>query len=303
MKKRLFLFIVLIFLGACTQQSPEGEELATSCPPDCSGGSNAVITSVNSPQDEGNVYVGDRLAVSANLEDKGEANAEGLVCITGLDGSIFSGLGGCSCESFSITLDDSDDANFEKTTVDFSPSFVSEEALGSHHMTMYTRYSYTSYGPFSLCLTGDPYNEEECSVEGNKLTGSSSGPLQITSVEEEITNVGGNAVTLRLRIEAEADFDDTAQLVELDDTSDSTCLLTNIDEKTSADISVILFGESNDCGTITFEKDEESASVTCKIENLDTERFIGGQKEYEGWVRIDYGYQDIQSVAFDVVSE
>jgi len=301
MKKTLLLFFVLLFLGACTQQVEE--EGATSCPPDCSGGSNAVVTHINSPQDEGNVYVGDRLAVSANLEDRGEANAEGLVCMTGLDGSLFSGLGGCNCESFYITLDDSDDANFEKTRVDFSPSFVSEDAIGSYYMTLYTKYLYTAYGPFSLCLTGDPYNEEECSVEGNKLTESSSGPVQILSVEEELTTVGGNAVTLRLRIEAEANLDDNAELIEIDETLDSACLLTNLDQKTTADISVILFGESYDCGSLSFDLKKEEATATCKIENLNTQRFIGGEKEYNGWIRIDYGYQEIQSVAFDVVSE
>ncbi|MDP3727899.1 MAG: hypothetical protein Q8R18_00450 [bacterium] len=303
MRKFILLFFAVLFLVACTQQTPEGEELAGTCPPDCSGGSSSIVTTVNSPQDEGNVYVGDRLAVSANLEDRGESNAEGLVCITGLDGSIFSGLGGCNCESFYISIDDTDDANFEKTRVDFSPSFVSEDASGSHHMTMYTRYLYTAYGPFTLCLTGDPYNEKECSVEGNKVTGSSSGPLKIISISEELTNIGGNAVNLRLRIEAEANLDDTAQLVELDETSDSICLLTNTDQKTSADVSVILFGESNDCGKITFDQGEDTATITCKIENVDTDRFIGGQKEYDGWIRIDYGYQEIQSVAFDVVSE
>src|SRR3989338_308302 len=256
MKKTLLIFFVLLFLGACTQQVEE--EIATSCPPDCSGGSNAVVTHINSPQDEGNVYVGDRLAVSAN---------------------------------------------FEKTRVDFSPSFVSEDAIGSYYMTLYTKYLYTAYGPFSLCLTGDPYNEEECSVEGNKLTESSSVPVQILSVEEELTTVGGNAVTLRLRIEAEANLDDNAELIEIDETLDSACLLTNLDQKTTADISVILFGESYDCGSLSFDLKKEEATATCKIENLNTQRFIGGEKEYNGWIRIDYGYQEIQSVAFDVVSE
>src|SRR3989344_4115214 len=160
MKARLIFFLFFFVLSACTADVAE-EEIATSCPPDCSGGSTGVVTKINSPQDEGTVYIGDRLAVSASLTDLGEANVEdGLVCITGLDGSIFSGLGGCTCENFYITLDEPDDSNFEKTSVSFSPPFISEEAAGKHHITFYTRYSYSSYGPFSLCLSGDPYNEE-----------------------------------------------------------------------------------------------------------------------------------------------
>ncbi len=300
-----FLFLSLLFLlSACTQQTPEGEEIPTSCPPLCAGGSIGVVTEINAPQDEGNVYVGDRLAVSATLTDLGEASVDdGLVCITGLDGSIFSGLGGCTCENFYITLDDSDDAQFEKTRVSFTPTFIPEEASGDHYLTFYSRYSYTSYGPFTLCLTGDPFDEETCSLEGNKLLGSSSGPLQITSLTEELASVGGNAVTLRVRIEAEFAGEENAQLVELDETYDPSCLLTNDDQKTSADVSLILFGESHDCGSMIFDFGESTASATCKIENLDTERFIGGQTEYEGWIQIDYGYQEIQSVSFDVVSE
>lgn len=302
--KKIFFILFVIFLFGCAQETPEGEEIATSCPPGCSGGSASVQSVINSPQDEGNVYVGDRLSISMNLYDRGEASVEdGLVCLTGLDGNLFSGLGGCQCESFYLTIDDSDDANFERTTVDFPSAFISEEASGTQHMTFYTRYSYTSYAPFTLCLSGDPYNEESCSLDGNKLDSSSSGPLQVSSVTEEITTEGGNAITLRLHINAEVNTADTAQMIELEEVSEDSCLLLNTDEKTQGDISVILFGESHDCGSITFDQGEDEAEVTCKMENIDTQRFIGGQNEREGWVRIDYGYQEIQSVSFDVVSE
>jgi len=123
--KKIFFALFVLFLVGCTQEAPEGEEIATSCPPGCSGGSAAVVSTINSPQDEGNVYVGDRLAISINLVDRGEASVEdGRVCITGLDGEVFSGLGGCQCEGFYITLDDSDDAKFERTTVDFPSAYI-----------------------------------------------------------------------------------------------------------------------------------------------------------------------------------
>ncbi len=301
--KKIFFIFLLIFLFACTQQTPEGEEIATDCPPSCSGGSAAVTSTINSPQNEGNVYVGDRLAISMNLIDSGESSVEdGLVCITGLDGETFSGLGGCNCESFYITIDDSDDANFERTTVDFPSAYINPQASGTQHITFYTRYSYTSYAPFTLCLTGDPYNEESCSVDGNKVTSSSSGPLQVSSITEEITTEGGNAITLRLHVQADLNSQNTAQMIELNEVSEDTCLLLNTDEKTQGDISVILFGESYDCGKITFDQGEEEAEVTCKIKNIDTQGFIGGENDFDGWVRIDYGYQEIQSVSFDVVS-
>ena len=85
MKKIFFLFFLLFLLG-CTPQTIDGEEIATTCPPICSGGNLGVITEIDAPREEGNVYVGDRLTIAATLTDLGEANVEdGLVCITGLD--------------------------------------------------------------------------------------------------------------------------------------------------------------------------------------------------------------------------
>ena len=299
MKTFLFLFVLLFLLSACTQETTT-DTLATSCPPDCSGGDTGIVTTINTPQDEGTVYVGDRLAPSVTLDDTGESSVEGgLVCITGLDGAIFSGLGGCNCQSFYTTIDDPHDANFQQATVNFQGSLLTDEGVGDQHMTFYTRYSYSTYGPFTLCLTGDPYHETDCSVEGDKLTSSSSGPVQITSVTESITTQGSNSVNVRLKIDVDKPTSDTGQLVSIEQTSEPSCVLPTSDT-VSADVSVILFGEAHDCGTITFNSDEESASVTCKLDSIDTQNFIGGQKDYDGWVRIDYGYQELQSVAFTV---
>ena len=298
--KTFLLFLSLIFLlSACTQKATT-DTLATSCPPDCSGGDTGVVTTIHAPQDEGTVYVGDRLAPSVTLDDLGESSVEGgLVCITGLDGAIFSGLGGCNCQSFYTTIDDPHDANFEQATVNFQGSLLTAEGVGNQHLTFYTRYSYSAYGPFTLCLTGDPYHETDCLVEGNKLTSSSSGPLHIRSLTESISTQGSNSVNLRLKIDVDTPSSDTGRLLSVEQTSDSRCVLPPSDT-VSADVSVILFGESYDCGKITFSSAEESASVSCKLDAIDTQNFIGGQKDYEGWVRIDYGYQELQSVAFTV---
>ncbi len=303
MKKTLFLLGVILFLSACTQQIVE-ENIPTGCPPYCSGGSTGVVTTITNPAEDSTVYVGDRLPVTLLLEDIGESSVEyGTVCITGLDENSFAGLGGCNCDNYYITLDESDDSNFERTIVDFTPSLVSSEASGSQHLTAYTRYEYTAYGPITLCLTGDPTLETDCSINGNKLKASSSGPLQITSVEEHISTVGENVITLRLSIEAKNPTLKNSAIIDIDAASESSCLISDEDGKVSANVFVILFGESYSCGTMAFEQDTDTATVSCKIENIDTQRLIGGQKEYDGWIRINYGFQEIQSVAFTVVNE
>src|SRR3989338_4351834 len=287
MKKILLLLGIVFLLSACTQVAEE--EIATSCPPSCSGGSSGVETTINAPSDGGSVYVGDRLVISATLYDLGESSVEdGVVCITGLNGDIFSGLGGCNCDNFYITLEDTDDSNFEQTTVSFDSTLVPSDASGTQHLTFYTRYRYTAYGPMTLCLTGDPYQETECSVEGDKLTSSSSGPVQIDSVEEILSTEGSNAINVRLKITANAPTVTTGQMVDLDYTSEPSCILPT-QQSTTAEVYVILFGEAQDCGTISFEQGEDTATTTCKLDTLTTDRFIGGEKEYDGWIRIDYG--------------
>ena len=303
--KVFFLFLgVLILLTACTQEQTL-EETATSCPPVCSGGSTGVVSTIDSPRDGSNAYTGDRLVVSVGLYDEGESSVEdGTVCLTGLDSALFSGLGGCSCKNFYITIDDPKDNNFEKTRVEFPSSYVSTDASGDQHLSVYSRYSYTSYAPFTACLTGDPYEDTTCSTVGDILGSSSSGPVQVDSITEELTSVGGNAVTLRLHISASLSAAANEKLIPLEDTSSNECVLPREQgvDYTQASISAILFGVAHDCGKITFTDGEDTAEASCKIENIDTQLLIGNQKEYDGWVRLDYGFQNIQSVTFSVVS-
>jgi len=281
----------------------EGELIPTTCPPDCAGGSAGVISTIDSPSDGGNVYGGEQFAVSIGLHDRGESSVEdGIVCVTGLDADLFSGLYGCTCQSYYIELDDPDDPNFERTRIDFPSTFVSREATGDQRLTAYTRYRYTSYGIFEACLTGDPFEETACSVEGNKLVVSSSGPVEVTSITEELTPVGSNAVTLRMNVQARVNAADNEKLIALDDTSSSACVLP-VETFTNVAVSLVLFGESHSCGNMKFEQGEDEAEITCRIENLDTQLFIGEQKEYQGWVQLEYGFQNIQSIQFTVLQE
>lgn len=304
MRKIIILLLLSIFVVACTTQTTE--KVATACPPDCQGGNAGVLSTVNSPADGGNVYGGDRLLVSVGLVDAGESSvSNGEVCETGLDASIFGALGGCNCKSYYITLDDPHDANFQSTQVEFSSAFVPKTAAGEQHATVYNRYTYSTYGPFSACITTDPFTDTSCTSAGNILTSSSSGPVQIDSVTEELSAVGSNSVTMRLRVKASLSARANERLISIDDTTSNTCVLDNDPSVTSVSLplSVILFGKAQDCGTLKFENGKDTAEGSCKIENIGTNLLIGNQKQYDGWIRLDYGFEHIDSVGFKIVQE
>lgn len=288
--KKYLLLVLLLFLAGCT--TPTEEEIPTGCPPYCSGGSDSVETIINSPLDI--VFANDRMPVSVSLLDTGESNVEyGEVCITGLNNDYFPDLSGCNCQSYYITLDDKDDQNFKSSTINFDSAFVSAEASGNHFMTFINRFSYTTYAPFEICFTNDL--SDDC-ISGNKLKASSSGPLKITSIEERLVP-NSNVVDLRLLIEAEYTGD--SMLISQDDVASGSCLTIN-DDPISTDVSVIIFGKSHDCGILNFFEDEDTATITCKIDDLSLSTFIGSQNTFTGWVRIDYAVEQKDSIEFEV---
>lgn len=302
MKLLFFLFILsFVVLASCATQTSK-EDTATECPPTCSGGSKGVTSTILYPKEDGVVYAQEQFSPALLLQDTGEANGEGIVCITGLDPETFGGVGGCACQDFSVVLDDPKDPNFKETTVIFPASSITTETGGQQTMTAITRTLYTTYGIINLCLTGDPYTEKTCSVEGNKVAQSSSGPVEVTKVTEQLTPLGSNAVTLRLSVEMTVHANDNEQLVEKEETSNPSCVLSSDDENfgTYADMALVLFGERYDCGRVRFEEGKTTARGTCRVEAIPTERFIGEQKQYNGYVEVTYGFQNIQSQQFSV---
>lgn len=296
MKKVLILLSLVILLSAC-QTNQVDPNVGTYCPPDCSSGSSSLDIKINSPGET--VYTGSRMLVSVNLDDVGESSIEeGSVCIAGLDPEIFGALAGCDCQSFQLTLDNPDSQYFMEDTLEFGPEFIPEDASGSGGVTVITKYAYSTYGIFDICITTD-YEDTTCSVEGNKLTTSSSAPVEISSVTETITPIG-ESVDLRLNVEANVNADNNQRIISIEDISSYTCSLTQT-EDIQGEVSAILFGESYDCGKMTFDE-KGKGKVSCLLENIPTERLIGEQKEYQGWIRIDYGYQEINTQPFNFES-
>tara|TARA_Y100000310_G_scaffold336394_1_gene420814 strand:+ start:1283 stop:2203 length:921 start_codon:yes stop_codon:yes gene_type:complete len=305
--KKFILLTLLLFLAACTSGVDENiEDTPTACPPDCSSGSSGVIVDIIEPEDGEEIR--GRLAPSIDLYSGGEASADGIVCITGLDEEMFSEFGDCSCDDFYITLDDDNDRNFEYAKVDFESSYADVEEDSEESMTVITRYAYTTYAVYDACITGDPGRDDDCNSYEDKdvLSVSSEGPLTVTSIVQDIEKIGssGQSVDLYLEIEAKINPDASEQLVNLEDTSDPSCNILTEDE-IAVEVDAIWLLESYDCGFMYFEKGEDTASATCVIENVDTNLFAGSKSnkiKEDQWIRLDYAWEQRDSVSFTVLA-
>ncbi len=307
MKKVVILILLCVLLSACetTDYADEGEVGPTECPYDCSSGDDGVSTTITNPSDEGTVYINDRMEIRVKVQDKGESSASGVVCLTGLDPEEFNGVSECDCESFYIDLDEEDALDYESIT--FDSALVTEDAAGDHDLTAITRYDYTTYGIFEVCLTGDPDNEEDCdtSTTKNRLSVSSSGPLNVDSITQSLNTVGDD-ITLRLSVEVEIDTSVTESLIDADDAMNEECELSMSDYTIPVDVDLVLFEElyENACGQMQFEEGEDTATVSCKVDvRGDQLSSFGSKKEWEGYISFDYGIQSIESIGFEAISE
>ena len=306
MKKLILLLLFLLLVSACETSTTDEEVGPTECPYDCSSGSDGIETTLTNPSDESTVYALDRLEVRAKVNDEGESSADGVVCLTGLDPDEFQGISDCECEAFYIDLDEEDALNYEN--VAFTSVLVTEDASGDHDLTAITRYTYRTYGIFEVCLTGDPDNEKECdtSTTKDRVSVSSSGPLNVESITQSLNSVGDD-ITLRLSVEVEMDTSVTESLIDADDATNQECVLSLSDDFTiPVDVDLVLFEELHDnaCGTLVFEEGEDTATVSCKVEvRGDQLSSFGSKKEWEGYISFDYGIQSIDSIGFEVVNE
>ncbi len=306
MKKILILLLVVLITTGCDFNSDSYEDEETqlgTCPPDCISGSQALDIGVTYPSEGSNVYSNYPFIVQVDINDVGEIGTDGMVLVSGLDSEVFTGLSGCTPLDFYITQEDSHSDYFKEAKVEFPQSNVGiVEDDYEETLSVITRYEYKNYGIFDFCLTDDPAAETECNgdFEKNRLSKSSSGPLQIDTITQEIIPVSGDTISIIVNIKARINLDRNQQLMPVDDLTSIDCLYINEDEKIKVESDVILLGERYICDFLEFEYGENEAQVQCRIENVDLGSFVGGHKEQEGWVELKYGIEEKQSVKFNV---
>lgn len=164
------------------------------------GGKGTITASILNPKDSSSVYSSYPLKPLVRIANMGGSESEGQVCISGLDSETFSGFSGCDCQTFQQNKIEN---AFEPIDLEFGPySIRGETGSREYSITSITRYRYSTQIRTSICIVKDIYETENCNANVIEAT---SGPLRISSVEEEIIPVQDNVVNIIFRIKASKD--------------------------------------------------------------------------------------------------
>ena len=302
--KKIILFLILLVLlfliSSCvntvTLDSDDPEEDLTDCPPDCSNQDNGVISDLIYPSTT--IRQGLRVTPSVDLTDAGDADASGMVCLTNLDNNVFGDQ--CICNNFELTRREVYDDNVGEYTVNFDP--VTFGTVGQNDLSVVTKYEYTTFAPIEVCLTSDPERDDSCSIDGNMLE-SSSGPLEVKSVYEDVSGIGGSIIDLIFTVEVEAPND--AEIVSLDYVYENSCY--EISETyVTATVDILFNGQYYSCDNLQFVGENREAETTCIVSNINLgdAAFLGednNQRFGKDWIEITYGIEEWQTIEYEVI--
>ena len=151
------------------------------------------------PKTGGNVLSEYPFSPAIGVKSLGGYESEGQTCISGLDSNIFSGFSGCECTTFQQVKDDS--GVFQPEDLTFGPYtiHITKDDRKEHIVSAVTRYLYGNEVKANICISKDIYENTGCSPS---ITSSTSGPLDITSIEQETIPISEDVVTLIFRIKA-----------------------------------------------------------------------------------------------------
>lgn len=239
--------------------------------------------------------------------DVGNADAEGVVCISGLDELTFKGFIGCECQDFTLYASEEDGELVQQ--LEFGPYSIETDAEKDALMTVTTRYKYETTGTAKACIKKDVYSVAGCQTtnlakqKANLLTSSTSGAVKITKVTENILHVDDELVTLVFEIEVEKAS--KGELYNPDKAGYPTCRTEeDQDKKITGEINGLPEGNVI-CEDAELDEDGEGV-ITCEAQNVrlfdSSGRFLFSEDSYEPEIEIKlkYGYEQIQSAAFKV---
>ncbi len=176
-------------------------------------------------------------------------------------------------------------------------------------MTATTRYTYETTGYAKACIKRDAYSKEGCQVKDlannprNMLTKSTSGAIKIDKVTENIISVDEETVTVVFNIEVEK-----ARTGDIYDPAKSGYPTCRSEEKQDKKIRGEIEGlprGSISCTEIELNE-EGKGTLTCDAENIVLTSKAGQALFPEGYepevtIKLKYGYEQIQSLKFNVV--
>jgi hypothetical protein len=301
------LLIVILFVSGCASIGNLGD-LFKNFPGITSGGSgggksfvggtNSVTVNILQPPEAGKVAKDVPLRVSVNLKNDGEAQADGQVCVTGLDSAAFPLSESCSCKDFSLKgkvrlVDETTDIQEDTKTFDEGTPTLGEFTINAFSVTSIVRYDYKTYATVEGCVRKDLLKSKDCKPQQDaKLVGVSSAPMQVTSVSQELISTGDEEYTMTLIIEiahkGKGQFYDTS--LEKDSCSDDG---SNINKK----VGVKLYNApgSATCSSMVIKKNEDKGTATCTITGIAARDFKPLMN-----LELSYAYEMRESNNFEV---
>lgn len=302
MKKLIILLLFLLAISGCANFNFQNDEQEiTGCPESflCGSGISGVEMTIENPSEiRGSIFeTGERFIPSVTVIDRGQSDSEGEICVSGLDVESFSKYSGCDCTSYYIVVEEEDDYYNQRENLYF-PEYGIKSESGDYVMTFINRYNYKTYGILDVCVKKEN-SDSGCESSGEILKTSSSAPIVISSVQQQIKPLGGNAATLSLRFDLKEKGD--GKLANEDSLYSGECVYSSYDEP-EIKAKFIFLNEEYDCGTIVLDEGEGIGSCRAEInlEGNEGDYLFSEEKSINGYIELEYIWESTKSVAFSV---
>jgi len=293
MKRIILLILVILLLSGC-ERLPKlpglnGEE------PVIFGGNEAISATIDKPEDGSVMPAGYNLEPVVQIKNLGGSDAEGQVCISGLNRDIFSGFSGCECSSFQQLAEDT---YYEPEDLRFGPYTIREAEPGQKHtLTAVTRYRYGTNIKAKVCFV----EGEDCYATKESVT---SGPLDVGSIKETIFSRQGDFVSLVFTIDVDKGAE--GRFIPLENVN-MRCEPTREDiereKKIRAQITNFPVSGDISCKNAVLKDDE--ATITCEARDIsmyDSQRNYLFAEDYRPEItfELEYAFETTDSSSFEL---
>lgn len=301
------LLALILFISGCASVSSLGD-LFKNLPftnPGSSGGGKSFVggkesitVSILQPPEAGKVTKDVPLRVSVHLKNDGESNADGQVCVTGLNTEAFPDSESCKCDEFSLkgkAKFDEEITEGEEKTINFDEGnpIIDEFTINDFSITSIVRYDYKTFASVEGCVKKNILESKDCKPRQDaKILGVSSAPIQINSVSQELLSTSDEEYTMTLFIEVSHSgkgqfFDKSLDKDACNEDSQ------NVNKR----VEVKLYNAPGRaaCSPLTFKKNEDKGTATCIITGVNA-------RDYKPLMNIEllYAYEVRESNNFEV---
>ncbi len=257
------------------------------------GGTNSIKINILQPAENGKISKDIPLRVSINVKNDGESPAEGQVCVTGLNPTVFEESKACECQEFSLKGKSRYEDEDVTLNFDEGPANIDEFTINDFSVTSIARFNYKTYASVEGCVVKDLAASKDCKARQDaRIIGVSSAPLQITSVVQELLSTSDEEYTMTLIIEVSHKGSGEFFDVSLD--KDACVENSNINKK--VEINLINAPGRATCAPLTIKKKEDKGTTTCIITGVQARNYKPMMN-----IELSYAYEVRESNKFQVV--